>query len=133
MDNRGRPKAFGFNEEHGYGNWKNLPAQGGNLKNSRVRPKAFGLLIRKIAEKDQKLLAYIEEHALLHLAPNSPDAKVFQDFGNSGKKSNGTATPVGNPSASSNGTSADQKSDGGKRKKWLGMKMASAVLLLFIY
>lgn len=38
----------------------------------------------------------------------------------------------GNPSASSNGTSADQKSDGGKRKKWLGMKMASAVLLLLL-
>lgn len=29
--------------------------------------------------------------ALLHLAPNSPDAKVFEDFANSGKKSNATA------------------------------------------
>lgn len=40
----------------------------------------------------------------------------------------------GNPSASSEGTSADQRSDGGKRKKWQGTKMASALLLLiFIY
>ncbi|KAL2540848.1 Protein YLS3 [Abeliophyllum distichum] len=70
--------------------------------------------------------------ALLHLAPNSPDAKVFQDFAKSGKKSNSTATSEGNPS--SKGTSADQKSDGGKRKKLLGVEMASALLLLiFIY
>lgn len=33
--------------------------------------------------------------ALLHLAPNSPEAKEFHDFANSGKKSNSTATPEG--------------------------------------
>ncbi|CAA2954789.1 YLS3 [Olea europaea subsp. europaea] len=32
---------------------------------------------------------------LLHLAPNSPEAKEFHDFANSGKKSNSTATPEG--------------------------------------
>ncbi|KAL8542616.1 hypothetical protein ACS0TY_003482 [Phlomoides rotata] len=49
-------------------------------------------------------------------ATNSPDAKVFEDFENSGHKSNPTLPAA----ATANSTaSANDKSDGGKR--WLGM------------
>ncbi|KAL2470456.1 Bifunctional inhibitor/lipid-transfer protein/seed storage 2S albumin superfamily protein [Abeliophyllum distichum] len=51
--------------------------------------------------------------ALLHLAPNSPDAKVFEDFANSAKNSTATAQVKGD--STSKGTSSDEKSNGGKR------------------
>ncbi|KAI3461875.1 hypothetical protein Pfo_018538 [Paulownia fortunei] len=66
--------------------------------------------------------------AILHLPPNSPDAKVFEDFANSAKKSNTTA-----PAAAGNSsTTADQRSDGGKRKRWLGTEMVSGLLLAMV-
>ncbi|KAL4380320.1 hypothetical protein HN51_003600 [Arachis hypogaea] len=54
---------------------------------------------------------------LLHLPPNSPDAKVFEGFGKSTKTN--TSTPVSSGGAK-NGTSssAQEKSDGGKGNRW---------------
>ncbi|KAK4440452.1 protein YLS3 [Sesamum alatum] len=75
--------------------------------------------------------------ALLHLAPNSPDAKVFEDFANSGKKG-GNATTTSAPAAagdSSSGkttTSADQKSDGGK-KLGIGMVNSGVLVSMVMY
>ncbi|KAH6784955.1 hypothetical protein C2S52_009914 [Perilla frutescens var. hirtella] len=73
--------------------------------------------------------------ALLHLAPNSPDAKVFEDFENSGKKSNATAPAVANSSSGKTTTAAattstgDSKNDGGERKSyWLGLLLTTMVV-----
>ncbi|KAL2239188.1 protein YLS3 [Sesamum indicum] len=68
--------------------------------------------------------------ALLHLPPNSPDAKVFEDFANQGN-----ATTTSAPAAASGDSStrsAGERSDGGKK---LGMEMVSVsagVLLMSI-
>ncbi|OVA10964.1 Plant lipid transfer protein/Par allergen [Macleaya cordata] len=70
--------------------------------------------------------------SLLHLAPNSPDAKVFEEFGSSSK---GTSTPtspvIENPkSGSDSKTTGQVKNDGGKgKRKWLEMEMVAGVLL----
>ncbi|KAL9171651.1 hypothetical protein ABFS82_04G222700 [Erythranthe guttata] len=66
--------------------------------------------------------------ALLHLPPNSPDAKVFEDFVNSANKSNATSTsiapvPGGMPTTTVT-TAANQKSgDGGNKNKFLNIEM----------
>ncbi|RYR11708.1 hypothetical protein Ahy_B04g069230 [Arachis hypogaea] len=54
---------------------------------------------------------------LLHLPPNSPDAKVFEGFGKSTKTNTSTPVPSG---GAKNGTSssAQEKSDGGKGNRW---------------
>ncbi|KAH6814392.1 hypothetical protein C2S51_023410 [Perilla frutescens var. frutescens] len=63
---------------------------------------------------------------ILHLPPNSPDAKVFEDFAKSGggDKTNTTTTATAPPgSSSSSGSSAaataSSNGDGGKKKKIL--------------
>ncbi|KAL3850399.1 hypothetical protein ACJIZ3_012281 [Penstemon smallii] len=69
--------------------------------------------------------------ALLHLSPNSPDAKVFQDFANSANTTNATATPpsAAAKSSSSNATTAaNQMSDGGKNR----IEMVSGLLLTLV-
>ncbi|PIN04583.1 hypothetical protein CDL12_22879 [Handroanthus impetiginosus] len=67
--------------------------------------------------------------AILHLPPNSPDAKVFEDFANGGKKSNSTTpSAAANSSAGTTTTTANQQSDGGKREKFLGIEMFSGLL-----
>ncbi|KAG8387349.1 hypothetical protein BUALT_Bualt02G0012200 [Buddleja alternifolia] len=72
--------------------------------------------------------------ALLHLAPNSPDAKVFEDFAKSAKKSNATAAAVvGNSSSgTATATTTDQKGDGGKKKRLFGIEMISGFLLTMV-
>ncbi|XP_047939711.1 non-specific lipid transfer protein GPI-anchored 14-like [Salvia hispanica] len=72
--------------------------------------------------------------ALLHLAPNSPDAKVFEDFANSGKKTNATApsaadTSSGKASAATTTTSTKEVSGGGGKKQsyWLGVLFTMVV------
>ncbi|KAM3693140.1 hypothetical protein ACB098_08G141600 [Castanea mollissima] len=49
--------------------------------------------------------------SLLHLAPNSTDAKIFEGLTNSTKAS---STTVASGSSNSTGSSAEEKSDGGK-------------------
>ncbi|XP_062172097.1 non-specific lipid transfer protein GPI-anchored 6 isoform X2 [Alnus glutinosa] len=69
--------------------------------------------------------------SLLHLAPNSTDAKVFEGFSNSTKGT--SATPVASVKGNStgSGSSAEEKSDGGMRKRWLGVEMVCGILLWF--
>ncbi|GFP96131.1 protein yls3 [Phtheirospermum japonicum] len=75
--------------------------------------------------------------SLLHLAPNSPDAKVFEDFANSGHKGNATSAPIAGISIKANSssgktsatTTADERSDGGKTKRWLGIEMVIGLLV----
>ncbi|KAK4441030.1 protein YLS3 [Sesamum alatum] len=69
--------------------------------------------------------------ALLHLPPNSPDAKVFEDFANMGKKSNATA-PAAGGNSSTGTTSANQKNDGGKSTSRVGAKMVSWLSLAMV-
>ncbi|XP_011089694.1 protein YLS3 [Sesamum indicum] len=69
--------------------------------------------------------------AVLHLPPNSPDAKVFEDFANSGKKSNATAPPAAENS-STEMPPANPKSDGGKSKSRLGVEMVSWLSLAMV-
>ncbi|GLT66577.1 hypothetical protein SLA2020_389340 [Shorea laevis] len=70
--------------------------------------------------------------SILHLAPNSQEAKMFEQFE---KLTQGTSpTPAtastGNSTTTSSATSAQVKSDGGiKKKRWLGMEMVFGVSL----
>ncbi|KAI3905012.1 hypothetical protein MKW92_015000 [Papaver armeniacum] len=74
--------------------------------------------------------------ALLHLSPNSPDVKVFEDFNNI---ANGNTTASTPPAASketpksgttAGGSSPPPKNDGGMEiNSWLGLKMVGGVLL----
>ncbi|XP_022754045.1 protein YLS3-like [Durio zibethinus] len=62
--------------------------------------------------------------SLLHLAPNSQEAKLFEGYQ---KLTEGQASI---PSASGNSTSsAADESDGGMGKKWVGIEMAFGVSL----
>ncbi|KAF3615448.1 hypothetical protein FXO37_35501 [Capsicum annuum] len=75
---------------------------------------------------------------LLHLAPNSPEAKVFQDFAKSAKGSPAApSTPVsGNTSGKPANASANEKNDGGNRRRWMGfmeMTMSFLVILVLSY
>ncbi|XVF19166.1 hypothetical protein REPUB_Repub11eG0086200 [Reevesia pubescens] len=59
--------------------------------------------------------------SLLHLAPNSQEAKLFEGYQ---KLTEGHVTST-TPAASGNSTSsAAEKSDGGKGKRWVGVEMA---------
>ncbi|KAF5181893.1 hypothetical protein FRX31_028512 [Thalictrum thalictroides] len=69
--------------------------------------------------------------ALLNLPPNSPDAKVFEQFVNSTKGSVPTAS-TGTPSASNPAPDAKEKSDGSSTKKWLGMKTVVGFVLWYL-
>ncbi|KAF8403948.1 hypothetical protein HHK36_012055 [Tetracentron sinense] len=57
---------------------------------------------------------------LLHLDPNSPDAQVFLQYANSTKGSTPVAT--GNPTSTASSTT-HENSDGGREKRWVGVKM----------
>ncbi|KAK4409225.1 protein YLS3 [Sesamum angolense] len=71
--------------------------------------------------------------ALLHLPPNSPDAKVFEDFANSGKKGNATTTSSSSVAAAASGdddtSSKRRRSDGGKKM----VSASGGVLALVMY
>ncbi|XP_073014891.1 non-specific lipid transfer protein GPI-anchored 14-like [Primulina eburnea] len=68
---------------------------------------------------------------LLHLPPNSPDAKVFDDFANAANKTNSSPAPgISSTSSSTTATTSDQKSDGGRRKRFLGFERVSVMLLM---
>ncbi|KAK6145107.1 hypothetical protein DH2020_021927 [Rehmannia glutinosa] len=78
--------------------------------------------------------------SLLHLPPNSPDAKVFEDFANSAKN-NTTTTPAavspcfkikGISSGGTTTTTANQRSDGGEIKRWIGTEIVSGLLLAIV-
>ncbi|CAH9106713.1 unnamed protein product [Cuscuta epithymum] len=64
---------------------------------------------------------------LLNLAPNSPDAKVFQDFVNSAKGSGATTAPV-KGSSGDGATGAEVKSDGSKRKQFLEANVVAGLI-----
>ncbi|KAL3347264.1 hypothetical protein AABB24_021110, partial [Solanum stoloniferum] len=75
---------------------------------------------------------------LLHLAPNSPDAKVFQDFAKSAKGSSAApSAPVsGNSSGKPANSSTNDKNDGGHKRRWMGvmeMTMGFLVILVLSY
>ncbi|KAK8595871.1 hypothetical protein V6N12_064380 [Hibiscus sabdariffa] len=65
--------------------------------------------------------------SLLHLAPNSQDAKLFEEYQKL-TEAHGT-TPAATASSSSGASSAAQKSDGGRGKTRVGFKMALRVSL----
>ncbi|KAJ7955399.1 Lipid transfer protein [Quillaja saponaria] len=69
---------------------------------------------------------------LLHLAPSSPDAKVFEEFDKSlsAQANTTTAIPVASGSSNSKGTSAEVKSDGGRGRKWVVSEMVCEILPL---
>ncbi|XP_022731456.1 protein YLS3-like [Durio zibethinus] len=62
--------------------------------------------------------------SLLHLAPNSQEAKLFEGYQKLTERHGST------PAASGNSTSsAAEKSDGGKGKRWIGVELAFGVSL----
>ncbi|XP_047968359.1 non-specific lipid transfer protein GPI-anchored 6-like isoform X2 [Salvia hispanica] len=75
---------------------------------------------------------------ILHLPPNSPDAKVFDDFAKSASKSNTTTTTTPTSSASSSSgssasTTTGPNSDGGEEKIWFaGLLIAMATVHVFV-
>ncbi|KAE8036982.1 hypothetical protein FH972_009610 [Carpinus fangiana] len=68
--------------------------------------------------------------SVLHLAPNSTDAKVFEGYSNSTK---GSSTPIASAkgNSTSSGSSAAEKGDVGVRKRWLGAEMVCGILVWF--
>ncbi|KAM7528736.1 hypothetical protein LguiB_032146 [Lonicera macranthoides] len=73
--------------------------------------------------------------SLLHLEPNSPDAKVFEEFNNA-TKGNTTSPPAsGKGNTSGNESSAQSAtSDGGRAKKWLAVdRMACGLLIVLVF
>ncbi|KAL3529719.1 hypothetical protein ACH5RR_009041 [Cinchona calisaya] len=71
--------------------------------------------------------------ALLHLTPNSPDAKVFDDFANSGKASNGSAPDEAQGSSNTaKGSTADIKNNGGKGIWWLRIEMVLGLFVIVV-
>ncbi|XP_016470926.1 non-specific lipid transfer protein GPI-anchored 14 [Nicotiana tabacum] len=74
---------------------------------------------------------------LLHLPPNSPDAKVFEDFAKSAKaSSSASSAPVSGSSNGKAATTANEKNDGGDRRKWMGiveMTMGFLVIMVLSY
>eukprot|EP00262_Sarcandra_glabra_P021756 TRINITY_DN931_c2_g1_i1.p1 TRINITY_DN931_c2_g1~~TRINITY_DN931_c2_g1_i1.p1 ORF type:complete len:206 (-),score=14.29 TRINITY_DN931_c2_g1_i1:93-683(-) len=67
---------------------------------------------------------------LLHLAPNSPEAQIFKQFGNSSHGSNGTASPArarGGTRSGVGGSSTQTASSGGRRIIWLGLDKVDGV------
>lgn len=78
--------------------------------------------------------------ALLHLAPNSPDAKVFEDFANSGKTNNANGTSAPAPAAAGkspndkptvmSSSTNNNSNDGGRiRSNW--SVVSSGLVILF--
>ncbi|KAJ4824738.1 hypothetical protein Tsubulata_014997 [Turnera subulata] len=67
---------------------------------------------------------------LLHLPPNSPDAKVFAGFANI-TKVNATA-PVTSGNSSSRQSSANEKSGGERANGWIAAEMICGLLLLWV-
>ncbi|KAI3917702.1 hypothetical protein MKW98_021464 [Papaver atlanticum] len=75
--------------------------------------------------------------ALLHLSPNSPDAKVFEDFNNIANGNTTASTPPAasketpkSGSSNAGGSSPPPKNNGGMRiNSWLGLKMVGGLLL----
>ncbi|KAF9621113.1 hypothetical protein IFM89_016607 [Coptis chinensis] len=66
--------------------------------------------------------------SLLHLAPNSPEARVFEQFANATKGS--APTVIGNPAGSSNSAPNAKQTNGGSIKKcWLKVDMVVAIVL----
>ncbi|KAJ0021570.1 hypothetical protein Pint_31360 [Pistacia integerrima] len=65
--------------------------------------------------------------SLLHLAPNSADAKMFQGF------SNMTQGHTSTPAANSTSESASAKESSGSEKRWPKIEMAFGVLVLIFF
>ncbi|XP_071734820.1 non-specific lipid transfer protein GPI-anchored 6-like [Rutidosis leptorrhynchoides] len=60
---------------------------------------------------------------LMNLPPNSPEAKIFLDWGKNAKTSNATADgPSANASNGKVASNGGVKSDAGRGKNWLGVK-----------
>ncbi|XP_062076716.1 non-specific lipid transfer protein GPI-anchored 14-like [Humulus lupulus] len=70
---------------------------------------------------------------LLHLAPNSSDAKMFEGYANShGKSSSGSLAPISSENSTSNGsTIGNDKSESGKGKGLMGMEIIMGTILFF--
>ncbi|XP_030478855.2 non-specific lipid transfer protein GPI-anchored 6 [Cannabis sativa] len=67
---------------------------------------------------------------LLHLAPNSSDAKMFDGYANS--HGSGSLAPISSENSTSHGsTIANDKSDSGKGKGWKGMDIILGTFLFF--
>ncbi|KAK9078566.1 hypothetical protein SSX86_002623 [Deinandra increscens subsp. villosa] len=64
---------------------------------------------------------------LMNLTANSPEAKIFEDYGRNVKKSNSTTvTPSGG------GSSGSLKNEVGRGKKWLGVEKLWGALYIII-
>ncbi|KAL6966275.1 hypothetical protein U1Q18_032058 [Sarracenia purpurea var. burkii] len=69
---------------------------------------------------------------LLHLAPNSADAKVFDDFENN-LKGNNNSTPASNGNVATNGSNGEMKSEGGRVKRWLVIETICVMMSYIIF
>ncbi|KAF5447986.1 hypothetical protein F2P56_033495 [Juglans regia] len=71
--------------------------------------------------------------SLLHLSPNSTEAKIFEGHSNSTKgSSTATVASVKGNSTGNGSSSAEEKSDGGRvGKMWLGAEIVCGILLWF--
>ncbi|GMI74276.1 glycosylphosphatidylinositol-anchored lipid protein transfer 6 [Hibiscus trionum] len=65
--------------------------------------------------------------SLLHLAPNSQEAKLFEAYQKLTKGSPGVATTSPSTTGNSTTSSGAQKSDGRKRQKWASIEVALGV------
>ncbi|KVI09457.1 protein YLS3-like [Cynara cardunculus var. scolymus] len=68
---------------------------------------------------------------LMNLTPNSPEAKIFEDYGKNANK-NGTIVVPGNTSNGKIGSSGDMKNDVGRGNKWFGVEKLWGFLYIII-
>lgn len=66
--------------------------------------------------------------SLLHLSPNSPDAKVFEDYEKNNQGNTTTASPTKGNSSATTGSSAKITNEGGRTKGWIGVEMVSFII-----
>ncbi|XP_034688552.1 protein YLS3-like [Vitis riparia] len=69
--------------------------------------------------------------ALLQLPAGSPDAKIFEEYGNSTAASKSTSVASAKANSTSSGSSAEMKSDGGRRR-WVGVELVFGLLFLIV-
>nr|KJB66107.1 hypothetical protein B456_010G127100 [Gossypium raimondii] len=118
-----------------------LPYVGGEAKTptidccsglKQVLDKSKKCLCVLIKDKDDPTSASMAECiSLLHLAPNSQEAKLFEGYQKLTEGHGSTPAATGN--STSRPSSAAEKSDGGQGKRWVGVEMATGISLLIFY
>ncbi|KAL6340868.1 hypothetical protein AAG906_031978 [Vitis piasezkii] len=70
--------------------------------------------------------------ALLQLPPGSPDAKIFEESGNSTATTKSTPVASAKANSTSSGSSSEMRSGGWRRRRWVGVELVFGLLFLIV-